>query len=291
MFGILMSIAMVLFTFSTFFISIAKQVRTFGGLLFLGNAFLFRFFSGLALVFIALLAYFPVRFVATMEPWHMAVVSIVSMISAALVVYWLFCSSVGWRKGLGTIAVLSVYAQCIESLSLVTGFPYGFFSYGSVLGPKFLGLAPYTVSLGWVPLVIAFFMLVRTKTNHPLQLVALTTVLLTAFDLVLDPAAVVMGFWSWPQGGWWYGIPLSNYAGWMLSGVVGSLVLSGTMKEEKQSSWFALEAFALVLRSSLAFWIGVCFFAGLVGPVLVGVVLLGMSFFLPLARHADEGFV
>jgi putative membrane protein len=41
-----------------------------------------------------------------------------------------------------------------------------------------------------------------------------------AIDLVLDPGAVAIGFWIYPDGGLYYGVPWSNYAGWVLSATV-----------------------------------------------------------------------
>ena len=53
--------------------------------------------------------------------------------------------------------------------------------------------------------------------------VVIATVLL--MDVVLDPGAVALGFWVYPGGGAFYGVPLSNYAGWVLSATVAVVVL------------------------------------------------------------------
>jgi uncharacterized membrane protein len=45
-------------------------------------------------------------------------------------------------------------------------------------------------------------------------------VALTAWDLFLDPQMVDAGYWEWAVDGPYHGIPLSNYAGWLLTGVV-----------------------------------------------------------------------
>jgi putative membrane protein len=44
-----------------------------------------------------------------------------------------------------------------------------------------------------------------------------------AIDLVLDPGAVAIGFWAYLDGGVYYGVPASNYAGWVLSGTVATV--------------------------------------------------------------------
>jgi len=56
--------------------------------------------------------------------------------------------------------------------------------------------------------------------------VRLATVIpvVVAMDVVLDPGAVSLGFWNF-GGGPFYGVPLSNYAGWVLSAIVAVVTL------------------------------------------------------------------
>ena len=42
---------------------------------------------------------------------------------------------------------------------------------------------------------------------------------LTAWDVFLDPRMVRERYWSWPGGGRYEGVPASNFAGWMLTGL------------------------------------------------------------------------
>jgi putative membrane protein len=39
-------------------------------------------------------------------------------------------------------------------------------------------------------------------------------------DVVLDPGAVALGFWTYDPAGPFYGVPWSNYAGWVVSATV-----------------------------------------------------------------------
>lgn len=52
-----------------------------------------------------------------------------------------------------------------------------------------------------------------------------TTFIVTSFDVVLDPGAVLLGFWHYKEGGWFYGVPISNFAGWLVSGLIGTILL------------------------------------------------------------------
>ena len=49
--------------------------------------------------------------------------------------------------------------------------------------------------------------------------VALAASALTAWDVFLDPRMAREGYWTWPGGGRYEGIPASNFAGWFVTGV------------------------------------------------------------------------
>lgn len=40
---------------------------------------------------------------------------------------------------------------------------------------------------------------------------------MTAWDAVMDPGMSASGNWVWEQGGAYFGVPLLNYAGWLLT--------------------------------------------------------------------------
>jgi putative membrane protein len=50
---------------------------------------------------------------------------------------------------------------------------------------------------------------------------------LTAWDVFLDPRMVRDGYWTWPGGGRYEDVPLSNFAGWFATalGVFGAWAL------------------------------------------------------------------
>jgi uncharacterized membrane protein len=62
--------------------------------------------------------------------------------------------------------------------------------------------------------------------------VFITAGMLVAIDLVLDPAAVSLGFWKYVHPGYWGGVPYTNFLGWMLSGLLGCLILHALTQNE-----------------------------------------------------------
>jgi len=127
------------------------------------------------------------------------------------------------RRAALALAALTAYAYAIEFVGVTTGWPYGEFSYGIDLGPMVLGEVPLGLPVFFLPLVLNSYLLVvlllgeRAGSRHLRLPVVVATVL--AIDLVLDPGAVALGFWSY-GGGAFYGVPASNYAGWTLSATV-----------------------------------------------------------------------
>ncbi len=128
------------------------------------------------------------------------------------------------RRAAVVLAGLTGYAYGIELLGVRTGWPYGEFSYGVDLGPMLFGEVPVGLPVFFFPLVLNSYLLVlllggEHARSTPLRLLATVGVVLVT-DLVLDPGAVAIGFWSYAGGGPIYGVPLSNYAGWVLSATV-----------------------------------------------------------------------
>ncbi|WP_049928357.1 bisanhydrobacterioruberin hydratase [Halopiger goleimassiliensis] len=127
------------------------------------------------------------------------------------------------RWAAGWLAVLTAYTYAIEILGVRTDWPYGAFEYGVSLGPMAFGEVPLALPLFFLPLVLNAVLLTvlvlgplgdRALVRIPVAIAAVVAV-----DLVLDPGAVAIGFWTFEAGGY-YGVPRSNYVGWVLSGTV-----------------------------------------------------------------------
>jgi uncharacterized membrane protein len=61
--------------------------------------------------------------------------------------------------------------------------------------------------------------------RRPWATVLVGAAALTAWDLFLDPQMVEEGYWTWPGGGPYRDIPLSNYAGWFATAAVVMVLL------------------------------------------------------------------
>ncbi|MCD2200319.1 carotenoid biosynthesis protein [Halobacterium sp. KA-4] len=133
------------------------------------------------------------------------------------------------RKAAVAVLALVAYAFAIEFVGVATGWPYGHFEYLVELGPMLAGSVPLGLPVFFLPLVVNSYLLVlllfgRHTRRAVVRLPAVAAVVVW-MDVVLDPGAVALGFWAYDAAGAYYGVPLSNYLGWVLSATVSVAVL------------------------------------------------------------------
>ncbi len=179
------------------------------------------------------------------------------------------------RAALG-VAALAAYSYAIEIVGVTTGWPYGQFEYGVSLGPM-LGGVPVALPVFFLPLVanayLLCLLLLGTLADRALPRLLSVIALVLAMDVVLDPGAVALGFWTY-GGGVFYGVPLSNYAGWVLSATVAVVVFDATF--DRTALGARLEACEFALDDMVSFvllWGGVNAVYGNWLPVLVAAVI------------------
>lgn len=213
-------------------------------------------------------SYFAARFTDVPGAWVGSYISTTLIALPAFAALWRY---VGPRRAVVSLCALGLFGFAVEMLGSVTGFPYGPFFYGDSLGPKLAGHVPYVLPVSYVPLVIGAVAacapprLPASLSRAAVWIVA-STLVLTLLDGVLDPGATMLGFWVWPGGGLYYGVPLSNYAGWLMSGVIacGLLALAGKWPGPPPGG--LLDSALL----AIAFWCGVAVFEALWVSALLG---------------------
>jgi putative membrane protein len=128
-------------------------------------------------------------------------------------------------RAAGTLVLLAGgTALAVEAIGVRTGVPFGAYTYTGSLGPAALGV-PLVVPLAWVMMAYPCLLLGRRLGGGRRAAVALSGGgTLAAWDLYLDPQMVAAGHWRWlhpePALPGVPGIPLTNYAGWLLVGVL-----------------------------------------------------------------------
>lgn len=152
---------------------------------------------------------------------------------------FLFCLLHGislWGVKKLSILVITgfVISIAMESVGVATGWIFSPYHYTDQLGLKFFNLVPYLIPLAWLLMIypsyiIAEHLLQPVKAGFWKILVvsALGGLVMTSWDLVMDPVMVLGGHWIWDgplSSRIYFGIPLQNFAGWWLTTFLTFLV-------------------------------------------------------------------
>jgi uncharacterized membrane protein len=143
----------------------------------------------------------------------------------------------GWRHAVTFFGVSAVISWTFEQVGVATGAVYGRYVYTDLLGAK-LGDVPVLIPMAWFMViypsyVVANLIITRRAVAVPatarqvVALSALGAVVVTAWDLVIDPILSGPQYhaWIWLDGGSYYGVPVLNYAGWLVTTFVVFLVV------------------------------------------------------------------
>ena len=132
------------------------------------------------------------------------------------------------RRAVAALGTATLFTYAVEAVGVATDRPYGAFEYLVDLGPMVAGV-PLGLPVFFLPLVVNAYLLTLLvlgglADRRAVRLPATVAVVL-AVDLVLDPGAVAIGFWAYDGGGAYYGVPASNYLGWLFSGTVAAALV------------------------------------------------------------------
>ncbi len=192
---------------------------------------------------------------------------------------------VGWKKTLTFTGFGYAIAFVSEKLSITTGFPYGWYYYIDSTSHKELWVwgVPFFDSLSYVfltycsyttalfilsPLATRTMDLITLETRairHSWAALVLGAFLQTFLDIIVDPVALQGRRWflgqiyGYKEVGVHFGVPLSNYAGWLLTSF--ALVAAFQLVDRRQETETPRGIVKLPFRS-------------LLGPVLYLCVLV-----------------
>ena len=129
-----------------------------------------------------------------------------------------------------------VVGIAVEVIGTKTGWLFGEYSYGTVLGPG-IEKVPYIIGINWFIVIYCAGISIHTMLNRILEklseqtdsprrglqalsIIADGATLAVLFDWLIEPVAVKLGYWQWLGNG---DIPFYNYLCWF---VVSALLLS-----------------------------------------------------------------
>lgn len=113
----------------------------------------------------------------------------------------------------------------MEEIGVRTGLVFGPYHYSDSLGIK-LDQVPVLIPLGWFMMIypsrVVAKAILREANSRSLAgisaLAALSALVMTAWDMVMDPGMSTVGkVWVWEKSGSYFGVPAQNYFGWVLT--------------------------------------------------------------------------
>jgi len=174
-----------------------------------------------------------------------------------------------------------VLTNIFENMSIVTGFPFGAYHHTAAMGPKLwhvpLIVGPIFAVAGYIAWVLAGILLGDVFSAYrgvafgrPIIAAFLTT----SWDLCVDAiGGTVNRDWVWANGGPWFGVPLLNFFGWMLTMWVTFQLFAVFMARRQPPT--AIPATATHWRQPIVYWL------------LIGLQFPLLALIVPAAPLAD----
>lgn len=151
--------------------------------------------------------------------------------------FWLF-TLLAFLTGMGT-----------EMIGVHTGRLFGNYAYGTSMGPRF-NEVPLLIGVNWMVVVFGCGILmttinewimdkyrekdIRIRTGlHSFSIIVDGALLATFFDWIMEPGAIMLGFWEWKGTG---EVPFFNYLCWFLISAA-LLVAFHKLKFEKNNQF------------------------------------------------------
>jgi putative membrane protein len=201
----------------------------------------------------------------------------------------LYAGELGPRRSVGFLAWGAAVGATAELVGTNTGVPFGAYSYGDWLGPKIAGDVPYFIPPSWYALsVVSLDLARRMGLARPGRVLA-AAALMVLWDVALDPAMNhAFPMWSYRTSGVYFGMPLVNWAGWLLPATVIALgyeTLLGGLAPRADP--FVGAWGPRLYAANVLFPVGICLLFGAPLAGLAGLAALGVA--LGLVRWRERG--
>lgn len=106
----------------------------------------------------------------------------------------------------------------LEVIGVKTGMIFGEYNYGSTLGIKLFDV-PLIIGFNWVFVILGSIAISRIMTDNIFLSSIISALIAFIFDLILEPIAIKLDYWSWSEGI----IPIQNYLAWFVIAFIASV--------------------------------------------------------------------
>jgi len=216
-------------------------------------------------------------------------------------------SQLGWRTALGIFVVTFSIALASELSGTTTGYPFGPYSYSTQLGHLIGGRVPFNIPTSWFYMLYSSLAICgrllapRDDSASKWRWAAVAALVLTAWDVSMDPAMVATTHWFWhlPSlenasllrrvllAGFFYGMPLTNWLGWLATGLVVARAMLAIVPPSRWAERVSPSRLPLVLYAANGVLpLMICAGRGMWWAVTLGAAAMGIPLVLAVRRPA-----
>ncbi|MDX5152272.1 MAG: carotenoid biosynthesis protein [Acidiferrobacterales bacterium] len=195
----------------------------------------------------------------------------------------------GRRNALLLFGIVFVVSLFFESFNLLTnGWFFGPLTYTHKLGIKLFELVPLLIPITWFTVGYLSLLIAESivgseqlTLNRIIKLALLAAIIMVAWDLGMDPMMVSKKYWIWKVNGYYFGIPLRNYLGWLIASFCFYSAYLAASKRWRPTSWGPMNR-RMTLLPPLAYalmWLSTTIAnldLGLTGAGIVGFIAMGI---------------
>ncbi|MEQ1691863.1 MAG: carotenoid biosynthesis protein [Gemmatimonas sp.] len=228
-----------------------------------------------------------------------------TVVLGAIAGFAFLASGIGTRRAWAVFAAAFTLSLSAELTGTATGFPFGAYGYTDQLGYKIAGLVPFNIPTSWFYMLVASlamcgrFLSAKDDGRSKWWWAFVGGLVLTAWDVSMDPAMVKTSHWLWRVADlssastlsrvigtpFFFGMPLTNWLGWLLTGVLVARVMLALVPPSTWARALAPSRLPLVLYAVNGLLpIAICFAQDMALAGVLGTLAMGIP--LALARRA-----
>ena len=145
-------------------------------------------------------------------------------------------------RGLLLGGIVLALGVALEYVGVLTGVPFGEYSYTGVLVPELPGGVPLAIGFAWLLVITGGLFtaihLVGSRAGGAAA-IAVGAALAMGLDLLLEPVAFhVKNYWRWAAvDAGYYGVPWSNFVTWFAAALLLNTLVYVSVRDVRQLRW------------------------------------------------------
>lgn len=231
-----------------------------------------------------------------------------TVLLGAIAGFAFLASRIGLNRSLLVFAAAFSISLTSELTGTSTGFPFGVYHYTDQLGFKIAGLVPFNIPTSWFYMLVASIAIcsrlltARDDSTTKWWWALVAGLVLTAWDVSMDPAMVKTTHWLWNVPDlsansavsrfigtpFFFGMPLTNWMGWLLTGVIVARVMLSLIAPSEWKAIIASSSFPMLLYAVNAVLpIAICFSHDMASAGVLGTIAMAVPVIMAARSRAS----